>query len=157
MAYLELKDGMNEGLFLTGIKVNHGTNEKPTKSVSLSLTTKPSNEDFNAPFTNLCKFNLPAKDDSSQAKIIKDNLVKANLFPLAGLEPTAKVKFSALIEKIQTTLLQYDCKINLMNEHKLGSQLTKNGEEMYFDQPLGIEPLEWIEKKAYESDIDYDV
>lgn len=155
--YINLVDGINSNLWVTGIKLEQGSPEKPRKSVKLILASMPTSESFTAPFTSI-SVQLPVAEDNIQARMMMDNRVKAILYPLASLEPGQKTTFKAMLETLVESLHKYDFKVNLLNKTSESTRaFDKQGNPLIFNEPINIEYLDFKDKGEYKSDIDYDV
>ena len=153
--YLDLESGLNT-VWLTSIKFERGTNEKPRPFFYLSLAKEPTSVSHTAPFTRI-RVHCPMRTDATGTTIMMEQKMKAILYPLAGFEPSAKTSIRALFDVISAGLEGHDYQIAVVVEKREGSGINRNtGNPVMFDEIVSLEMVGHAEKKAYEASIDAD-
>lgn len=153
--YLDWVEG-DQVAYITGIK-HAGASPGAKGHATLNIASKPTSEDYNAPFTTL-KLTFPLAHDDQRTKIMLDSQVKRILFVLAEVPADMKevVKIRDVIATIQKNLSQVDFKCEFTMKDGKPYMNKKTGQMVTPKNCVAFKPLEAIAKKPYESGIDYD-
>lgn len=152
--YLNFAEGQNRA-WLTGVKFVRGTNEKPRNKIALFFSEKPSSETHTSPG---CKHEIamPLSSDQTSTKIMFERRIKSVLYPLAGLEVTAKTTLKDLYYGIESNLSGHDIDCTVEIKLKEGNTADRDGNPRMFAEVLSVVANGYQEKAAYESDINFD-
>ena len=161
--FLDLVDGANNGLWITGVKFEAGTERSPRQKVALIVATMPTKQSFTSPYTNVA-VQIPSKEDPVNTKIILDDKIKRILFPLVGFEPgnnedgsKKKLSFKNLCVQLKDQLTAYDLKVDIIAKSQTSDKfLDQEGNPKKFTEVVTLSLVGYEEKGEYDSDMDYD-
>jgi hypothetical protein len=150
--FLNMPEGENK-VWVTAIKFERGTNDKPRNKFRITLAEQPSSVSHTAPYTNQDVY-LPMSSDSTPAKIAMERRVKAILYPLAGFEADKKTTLKELFAGIEANLANHDLSADVLVQHREGNMVDRNtGNNKIFIEVLSIKATGFADKVAYESSI----
>lgn len=153
--FYEWQEGAQE-VYLTGIKGERGTPDKPRTQIHLQFTLKPTAETFESPSTRYTlRGSLP--DDSVQGVMFAERRMKQTLFKIAEVPDGEKVKLGKVVKECQARLAQADFKCSVTMKLQEGKSVNRTtGEPMMFAELVDFQILEVLAKGTYESLIDCD-